>query len=172
MRTWKNVATLVKTRSLNGRFVARPAADFPFIPELGCEVAFVPPQTDLPRRGKVDYVRDIDGAAYEVGFDTVTDETAARGLLGCRCLVRRADIDEAVYVEKPATWVGWRVFLQGGDLVGEVEALVENPGQALLEVRREGGALAYIPVVEEFICEVDVDGCVIVVDLPSGLLDL
>ena len=172
MRTWKDVATLVKTKSLNGRFVARPAADFPFILEVGTEVAFVPPQTDLPRSGVVDFVRDIDGAAYEVGFDSVTDEVAAHGLAGCHCLIRRDEIDESAYEEEPATWVGWRVVLADGNAVGEVESLIENPGQALLEVRREDAAPAYIPVVEEFILDVDVDVRTITVELPAGLLDL
>ena len=172
MRTWKNVATLVKTKNLNGRFVARPAADFPFMLEEGCEVAFVPPQTDLPRRGRVTYVRDLDGKSYEVGFDSVGDESAAYGLVGCRCLVRRDDIDDGVYEDEPAAWVGWRVAEFGGDLVGEVSSLVENPGQALLEVRRPDDAMAYIPVVDEFIRDGDVDTGVILVDLPAGLLDL
>ena len=172
MRTWKNVATLVKTKNLNGRFVARPAADFPFILEEGCEVAFVPPQTDLPRRGRVNFARDVDGTSYEVGFDTVGDESTAYGLIGCRCLVRCDDIDDAVFEDEPAAWVGWRVVEADGNLVGEVASLLENPGQSLLEVRRGDGSLSYIPVVDEFIRDVDVDERLVVVDLPAGLLDL
>ena len=172
MRTWRNVATLVKTKNLNGRFVARPAAGLPFIPEIGCEVAFVPPRTDLPRRGRVDFVRDIDGSAYEVGFDTVVDDAAAHGLVGSCCLVRRDEIDDALFEEEPAAWVGWRVVELDGNPVGEVASLVENPGQALLEVTRGDGGLSYIPVVDEFIRDVDLEGRVVTVDLPSGLLDL
>ena len=172
MRTWKDVATLTKTRSLNGRFVARPAADLPFALEVGTEVAFVPPQTDMPRRGVVDFARDIDGSVYEVGFDSVTDEACARALVGCHCLVRIEDIDVALYEDGPATWVGWKVIEADGGLVGEVASLIENPGQALLEVNRENANTAYIPVVDEFICDVDVENREIVVDLPAGLLDL
>ena len=172
MRTWKDVAKLTKTKSLNGRFVVRPAADLPFVLEIGTEVALVPPQTDMPRRGVVDFVRDIDGSVYEVGFDSVTEEACARALVGCHCLVKVKDIDETMYEDEPATWVGWKVVGADGGFIGEVASLIENPGQALLEVSRIDDNAAYIPVVDEFICDVDVANKEIVVDLPRGLLDL
>ena len=78
----------------------------------------------------------------------------------------------ALYEDGPATWVGWKVIEADGGLVGEVASLIENPGQALLEVNRENANTAYIPVVDEFICDVDVENREIVVDLPAGLLDL
>lgn len=173
MRTWKDVATLVKTRNLKGRFVARYAADFPFSLQEGVEVAFVPPQTDLPRRGVVTFSHEVDDSTFEVEFDTVQDEHDAHGLVGCHCLIRRDEIDESLYEDEPATWEGWEVVDEDGAFIGFVKDVADNPGQALLEVERpDGVGTAYIPVVDEIIIGVDVPGSVITVCLPKGLLDL
>ena len=172
MRKWKNVATLVKAKGLNGRFVACPAAGLPFILDVGCEVAFVPPKTDAPRAGTVDFVREIDVATYEVGFDSVPDYPTACELAGCSCLVERDSIDDAIFQEEPVTWVGWRIVDASAGDIGQVASLIDNPGQALLDVPRRDGSMSYIPVVEEFLCGIDVEKQVITVDLPAGLLDL
>ena len=172
MRTWKNVATLVKTKGLQGRFVVRSAAGLPFLLEEGMQVAFVPPRTDLPRTGVVDFVRPIDDDTYEVGFDSVTADTDVHGLVGCRCLVKRSAIDESALVEAPGFWMGWNVELVSGEEVGSVVDLIENPGQSLLEIERDHANNAFIPVVDEFIVSIDEEAKRIVVDVPAGLLDL
>ena len=173
MRTWKDVATLVKPRNLKGKFVARCAADFPFALEEGDVVAFVPPQTDLPRRGTVNYVHELGGSEYEVGFEEIVDEAGAHGLAGCHCLIERCEIDESLFAEEPATWQGWEVVSVDGEPVGAVAALIENPGQALLEVdRADGEGAVLVPVVDEIVVDVDVEGRRVTVNLPAGLLDL
>lgn len=172
MRAWKDVATLVKTKNLKGRFVARPAAGLPFVLEEGMQVAFVPPQTDVPREGVVVSTKELDGQSWEVAFDSVNDESVAHELVGCHCLVRRVDIPD-VSSEEPAFWLGWRVVDEGGALIGEVVEMVENPAHPLLEVEKPNGAgRASIPVVDEFIVAIDEAEGEIVVDLPDGLLDL
>ena len=173
MRAWKDVATIVKPRNVKGRFVARCAADFPFMLREGDCVALVPPQTDLPRHVVVDFSQELSGSTYEVGFAEITDETQAHALSGCHCLMRRDEIDDAVYAEEPATWLDWAVREENGERLGTVASLLDNPGQALLEVQRDDGAgFAYIPVVDAIVVDVDVENRVITVCLPNGLLDL
>ena len=173
MRTWKDVATLVKTKNLNGRFVARTAADLPLLLEEGMEVALVPPQTDLPRSGVVDYVCELADGSFEIGFDSVKDETSAHGLVGSHCLVRRSCIQDQLDAEVSASWSGWRVVDVSGHAVGEVVEIIDNPGQSLLVVNR-GAELpeAFIPLVDAFIVSVDENEREIVVDVPDGLLTL
>lgn len=172
MRTWKDVATLVKPKRLDGRFVARCAADFPFMLEEGTHVALVPPRTDLPRSVTVNYAREIDDTSYELGFEEVIDETQAHGLVGCHCLIERANIDESLYEHEPASWEGWTVVDGEGNAIGTVHDVMHNPGQSLLEVNRLENKPAYIPVVDEIIRAVDVEERTITVSLPDGLLDL
>lgn len=172
MRAWKDVATLVKTKNLKGRFVARPAADLPFVLEEGMRVAFVPPQTDLPREAVVDFVGEHGDSLFEVGFDVIEDETTAHGLVGCHCLVRRDDLELEELEEQPEAWAGWRVFDADGSLVGEVSEFIDKPGQALLSVVRAGGGAVFLPVADELIVEVDPDARRIVMEIPAGLLEL
>ena len=172
MRTWKDVATLVKTRNLNGRFAVRCAAGLPFLLEEGMGVAFVPPQLDAPREARITLIREIADDSFEVEFDAVSDEETARALVGCHCLVRIADLGELPLETEAAFWDGWHVQTVAGEVVGDIVDLVENPGQALLEVARPQGKTAYIPLVDAFITDVDDEACTITVDLPEGLLDL
>lgn len=173
MRTWKDVATLVKPKNLNGRFVARPAAGLPFVLREGMHVAFVPPQTDLPREGRVDYARERGDGSYEVGFDTVGDESVAHALAGTHCLVRRSDLEGLQAADSPASWNGWQVVRADGSPIGSVAGFIDNPGQALIEVDRgEGLPAALIPVVDEFVTDVDEEQRVICVDVPEGLITI
>ena len=171
MRTWVDVATLVKTKSLDGRFVVKSTAGLPFLLEGGMEVSFVPPQLDVPRSAVVESVRELDGRSAEVVFEGVDGE-AARVLVGSHCLVERGCIDDAVFEASPGAWEGWSVIDADAGEIGPVLGIIENPGQDLLEVARTGAPSVLVPLVGEFVLEVDVDAKSVHVELPKGLLDL
>ena len=67
--------------------------------------------------------------------------------------------------------IGSQVFLQSGDLIGEVEEIVKLPGQDLLSVNN-GGKEVLIPMVKQIIVSIDVQTKTIVVNPPEGLLDV
>ena len=171
MHAWADVAVLAKTRNLNARFVARAAAGLPFLLEAGDEVAFVPPQTDAPRSAVVLEVRPIDERTADVAFEGVNGQTASE-LVGSHCLIKRATIDESVFEEAPAMWENWAVIDMAAGEIGVVAGLIDNPGQALLEVERPDGSTVLVPVVDDIVREVDVESATVHVDLPQGLLDL
>ena len=87
MRSWANVATLAKTRNLDGGFVAKAATGLPFLLEEGMEVAFVPPREDVIRRTQVETVELIDERTAEIHFADVDSIDVAHALVGCCCLV-------------------------------------------------------------------------------------
>jgi len=137
------------------------------------EVALVPPQTDLPRSGVVDFVRELADGSFEIGLDSVKDEASAHGLVGSHCLVRRCCIEDRLDAEDSASWSGWRVLDVSFGEIGEVVEIVDNPGQSLLVVDRGSDRPeAFIPLVDAFIASVDETERVIVVDVPEGLLTL
>ena len=177
MREWMDVAVLTKTRNLKGGLVVQGATGLPFLLSEGDEVAFVPPQTDLPRRACVQWVRKIDELSAEVGFESVDADTA-RGLVGCHCLIRRDELDVTAFEEEPALWNGWSVVDAKAGFVGRVADVIDNPGQMLLEVERctesdtTGQGRVLVPVVDEIVLDVDLEACKVQVDLPNGLLDL
>ena len=117
MRAWTDVAVLARTKNLQGGFVAQSAAGLPFLLSEGLEVAFVPPVSDAPRRARVTTVSAIDDRTAVVAFDAVEGIDAAEALVGCHCLVRRADLPEGALDVVPAA--GGRTVL-----VPLVDALV------------------------------------------------
>lgn len=173
MRTWVDVATLVKMRSLKGRFIARYAMNLPFVLESGMEVAFVPPRTDVIRRAIISEVALLDDRRFEIRFHDVEDAKTCNALVGCHCLIRRSSLDGYPQDDDPSSLIGWTVRQEDGVELGTVSAVIHNPGQDLLEIHRmDGAGEALIPLVDEFLVRSDSASHVIVVELPSGLLDL
>ena len=172
MRDWIDVAVLAKVSNMNGRLAVRSTAGLPILLEEGDEVAFVPPQTDLPRRAVVASVRLVDDRSANVEFEGV-DGDAASGLVGCHCLMRRDSLDESLFEEEPALWEGWSVVDEKSGMLGAISGFVDNPAQALLEVERaDGKGMLLVPVVDEIVLDADVGQRVVRVDLPNGLLDV
>lgn len=172
MRAWIDVATLIKPKSKRGRSVARAAAGLPCVLREGMEVAFVPPQTDMPRRGVVQRVDAIDDDKVEVTFDTV-GEDESRNLVGCHCLVRRDALNDDDFEDAPALWHGFKVIDDELGEVGTVEDVVEYPAQLLLQVRRaDNDELLLVPAVDEIVRSVDFDTETVSVNLPSGIMEL
>ena len=156
MRTWVDVAVLVKTKNLSGRFVAKSAAGLLPLLEPGVEVAFVPPKLDVPRRAVVSAVYGADGTGCEIEFDGIDSSDVAGELVGMHCLVRRDALDESVLEKPSALWDGWQVVDDELGIVGEVAEIIDNPGQSLLEVRRAAGTVL-IPLVDEIVYDVDAE---------------
>ena len=61
--------------------------------------------------------------------------------------------------------------MRAGSL-GAVLCIREMPGQLMLVVERPDGSELLIPLVDEFLVQVDEEEGRLIVDLPSGLLDL
>ena len=171
MRTWVDVAVLAKSRNLDGRFVARAAAGLPFLLEEGDSVALVPPKLDVPRTVTVSRVVLLDDERAEVSFEEVRDAEIASELVGMHCLIKRDLIDTESLEEAPALWEGWPVLDASLGEIGTLAGVVENTAQTLLEVDRNG-SIVLIPLVDEIVTEIDVDGEQIHVNLPKGLLEL
>ncbi|MFI7211705.1 ribosome maturation factor RimM [Micromonospora sp. WMMA1998] len=68
--------------------------------------------------------------------------------------------------------VGLAVVTRDGERLGEVARIDHAPASDLLVLRRPEGPPALIPFVKAIVPEVDLAGGRVVVDLPSGLLDL
>jgi len=174
MREWVDIAELAHTKNLNGGLVARSAAGLPLLLSEGMELALVPPVLDAPRRVTVESLRFRDDFEAVVFFEQVKEADVAEALVGCHCLARRdeVDLDSIEYDSDYPSWEGWRVFDRAQGFVGEVAYIEERPLQPLMVVSREGKSDALIPLVEEFIVEIDEEEQCILMDLASGLLDL
>jgi 16S rRNA processing protein RimM len=97
---------------------------------------------------------------------------AARELVGARVFVRREELqppgEDEYFV---ADLVGCAVIAADGIPIGRLAGVVNGPAHDWLEIHRTGGGEALLPVVSEFVREVDVAGRRIVVTPPEGWLD-
>jgi 16S rRNA processing protein RimM len=100
------------------------------------------------------------------------DRSAAERLRGVLLV---SDVDPAERPEDPEEFydhqlVGLTVRTLGGQPVGELAEVLHLPGQDVLAVRTPDGREVLVPFVAEIVPTVDLDGRVIEVDPPPGLL--
>jgi len=67
--------------------------------------------------------------------------------------------------------IGMEVHTEDGCL-GEITDVIQNAAQDLYEVKTESGKKVLVPVVKEFVLDVDMEQRTVKVKLPEGLLDL
>jgi 16S rRNA processing protein RimM len=115
--------------------------------------------------------RDHNGVLL-LGFEHTQDRGGAEALRGTRLLANPLEDhgDEDTWYERDL--VGLKAVTVGGDEIGEVTALESRPSQDLLVVRLTDGREALVPFVSAIVPEVDIEGGRLVLDPPSGLLDL
>jgi 16S rRNA processing protein RimM len=119
---------------------------------------------------------EISGARIHKGiwllsFKEIEDRTAIERLRGSQ-LFAEIEIDQesedgTYHVEQ---LIGLRVLTEAEVELGKVSDVLNLPGQDLLEVETSRGE-RLIPMVEEFILDIDLTRGVIIVRLPEGLLD-
>lgn len=174
MHAWADVAVLAKARNTKGGFVAHSVANLPFLLSEGLDVAFVPPQTNMPRSARVSRVSLTGERTAIVEFEGIDDPETARGLVGSHCLVRRSDVGLWEGDDDAASWEGWSVVDVAHGELGRISGVIDNGAQSLLEVSRTDGDEhpLLIPLVDEFIDDVDASAKCVTVAIPDGLLDL
>lgn len=67
--------------------------------------------------------------------------------------------------------IGMTVFNEDAEL-GQITDVIQNAAQDLYEVKTETGKKVLVPVVKEFVLDVDMEQRIVKVKLPEGLLDL
>ncbi len=111
----------------------------------------------------------VHNGIWLLAFAEIPDRTGAESLRGTRLHAEEADEPDGFYEDD---LVGLRVLDPAGAPLGEVVGLDVGAAQDRLVVRLADGAEALVPFVEAIVPTVDVDGGVVVVDAPPGLLDL
>ena len=175
MHAWIDIAELTNTKNLDGGLVARSVAGLPFALREGMEISLVPPVLDAPRHVVVEFAQadGLDGGT--VYFEEVTDVNVAKLLVGCHCLLKRDQLpkDASGYTAQDAPdWNGWEAQDVSAGYLGTVCAMKEMPGQVMMEVDRGQDGILQVPLVDEFVAQVDEEGRLITFALPKGLLDL
>lgn len=170
MSAWANVATIGKAKNLNGGLLVYPRAGLSFLLEVGMEVTFVPPVLRVPRTARVTDFSDQAGESYLVHFDSIDSIDLAEQLQGHSCLVLKSDLPED-YARPTYDLIGFTVVDANGATIGSIVDIEENPAHHLLVVEVSTRTVR-IPLVEEFVVELDDEARKLHLNLPNGLLDL
>jgi 16S rRNA processing protein RimM len=105
-------------------------------------------------------------------LEGINDRNKAEEQRNKKVYIEEADLQElpedTYYVRD---LIGISVVSGDGEL-GKITDVIQNSAQDLYEVKTAEGKKVYIPVVKEFVNEVDMENRVVKVTLPEGLLDL
>jgi len=131
--------------------------------------------TDPPERGPLT-VRSgrVQGGRLVLSFAGVPDRTAVEQL---RNTMLVAEVDPNELPDDPDEYYdhqleGLTVRSVDGVELGVVDQMVHGPAQDLFVIRRPDGGELLLPFIAEFVPEVDLEGGVVLVDPPEGLLAL
>ncbi|MFZ9956509.1 MAG: ribosome maturation factor RimM [Flavobacteriales bacterium] len=111
------------------------------------------------------------GDKGHVKFEGIDNEKDAASLLKTKMYLSIEEFPEMEDNESIQELVGYKVFDEKMGLVGEVYSVNDSTPQVLLNVKN-GKKEIYIPLVEQFVKQMDAVKREIHFELPDGLLDL
>lgn len=122
------------------------------------------------------FVIKVEWIAFNEGFiwfEEITTPEKAKQYSGRELFLTEKDIN--TYFKKDSESYGFLIGYKASDedlgQIGTIEEIIENPGQILLAIR-SGENEVLVPLVDEFITEVNKKKKEIVLNLPEGLLEL
>ncbi len=161
------IGRVVKPQGRKGEMAVAPFSDRPQrFPTL--RRAFVPGPDDSAREVTVTHVWPHKGR-FVVKVEGVDSIDAAEAFRGLELRIPEADLEtlpKGSYYHHQL--VGLRVEDEHGRALGVVKGLLEAGGEApVLEIRGEGGGEVLIPLAEEFVRVVDLEGGRLVIARPE-----
>ena len=166
------IGSITKTHGINGELNAIIPADVD-VESLSCVILeidgiFVPFFiTGLRPKGSEGYLVRLDGVTTE-------EEAAEFRGKSIYALSREIESDEdesdgGLYADD---LIGYKVITTDGLLQGEIIDLDTATENVLFIIEEGGGKTCLVPVVDEFISDIDSENKIITLELPKGLLDL
>ncbi|HYJ79921.1 MAG TPA: ribosome maturation factor RimM [Longimicrobiaceae bacterium] len=168
------VGAVQKPHGIKGELFVRVETDHPQAVFAAGRVLLLGDAAGRPDGGTltVERARPFKGGllvkvAEHGGRTPAQDELRGRSLLIPAREAAPVEADEVFYHQL----VGLRVVADG-ETVGKVREVYEAPGGLLLGVERAGRRELLLPFVRELVRRVDVEGGVLELDAPPGLLEL
>ena len=166
---WLIVGRIGKPHGVHGGVVAEIITDFPERLVAGVEVGLGP--AEGPER-KI----TLHGVRYHRGrwlleWVGIRDRETVEGWRGLFLFLPEKSLDElpeGYYYEHHL--IGMECRSPDGEELGTITGLDHDPGQIRAVVRR-GVREFLVPWVDQFVRSVDLEGGVVVLDVPAGLLD-
>lgn len=99
------------------------------------------------------------------GYDSIEKVSQ---FTGCRIFLNSEKEEDITKMD----FRGFKVYLKDNTLAGTIMAIIENPGQLIINVETENGKEILIPFHEDFIIKIDKKKKVIQMDIPEGLTEI
>jgi 16S rRNA processing protein RimM len=109
-----------------------------------------------------------DSGILKVKFDGYGSIEKVSQFTGCRVFLNSEKKEDITNMD----FSGFKVYLKDNTLAGTIRAIIENPGQWIINVETESGKELLIPFHEDFIISSDRKKKIIVMDLPEGLTEM
>ncbi len=161
-----NIARIGRAHGLKGEVSLDVRTDMPQVRLAVGERLTTRPQEAGPLT--VSRLREASGKWF-VTFDEVPDRTSAEALNSVELVVdvETSDEENAWYAHELA---GLSAQLTDGTVVGKIVGLEHFPAQDALVLKEKNGTRTLIPFLERFVPTVDVEGGIVVITPPGGLL--
>ena len=166
------VGRIVKPHGIRGEVGVMSLTEWPDLRFRPGSELYIGPAQDSLQMAVIDSVRPFK-KGYLVVFSNIGDRNEAERIRGWSVYIPRRDAAEPgedAYFHHEL--IGLILEDDSGNELGRVCAIVESEACDLLEVEREGGVNYYVPLVEEFIHEVNPAAGRIRASLPDGLRDV
>lgn len=113
------------------------------------------------------------GEFIEIKFEEIPSDQEAQELIRHEICIHPEEIhpDDLQHTTQEESWIGYLIKDESGNNIGMVDQVEELPTQELAVLRVADKEIR-IPIVEDFILDIDLENKVIVMNLPDGLLDL
>ncbi|HYJ46065.1 MAG TPA: ribosome maturation factor RimM, partial [Pyrinomonadaceae bacterium] len=165
------VAVAVKTRGLRGELVADLLTDFPErFAGLENLIAVAPTGARLELKLEEHWFQGGRIILKFAGYDSIEAATALVGYEFAVPETERVELEEDEFYD----WelAGCRVETVAGERVGVVRDVMRTGGvEVLVVVNDETKREHLVPLAEEICVEIDIEGRLISIDPPEGLLD-
>ena len=164
------VGKIVNTHGLRGEVKVVPSTDYPEVFE-DIDFVYVKKKSEYERL-------DVKGIKYQknnliVRFSQITDINMAEKYKNQVIYAEReilGELPEGVYYI--ADLIGLDIVTEDGEKIGTVSDVFNTGSNDIYEVKREGKKNLLLPVIDDVVLNIDVDGGKITVRMMDGLEDL
>ncbi len=164
------VGKIVNTHGLRGEVKVVPWTDYPEVFE-DIDFVYVKKKSEYERL-------DVKGIKYQknnliVRFSQITDINMAEKYKNQVIYAEReilGELPEGVYYI--ADLIGLDIVAEDGEKIGTVSDVFNTGSNDIYEVKREGKKNLLLPVIDDVVLNIDVDGGKITVRMMDGLEDL
>ena len=167
------VGQIVKPHGVRGELGVITNTDFPELRfAAGSQLYMQTPGVDKPELVTIETSRPYK-RGYLVTLDCCRDRDEAENFRG-RSLYITSDmvpeLEEDRYYHHQL--IGLDAVHSNGEIIGQVVAVNSSGSSDLLEVKSDRKHNYLIPLVDEYVEEIDLEGSRVVLKLPEGLLDI